>query len=286
MPKLPRGPRVTGFYVTPPTLRRYNPETRQHEEPPEESQTQLPQHVVEEADGDDLDGGPGGGMFEPWQAHFPTYEQGEIQVYPSERAAIEAVLFKNRNKIRVIEREESELVIIAPAFTAYKMTAQTLDGYDSYRCLLGTLAREKSHPSQQDARINPFFFLKVKLMLFQDGFRFWSCCGNPTCERCKVDADKVASAMETSVRTGEASADVLPAVPKLCMCAQLVLKVLFGAVGEINLDHDLEAGSMAALFVEQDSFSMLHHFLCHCRLLALKQLLEVFCDRQDAMLMP
>lgn len=162
---------------------------------------------------------------------------------------------KVRRSVRVLQVDENrEILILMPS---HDQRARTI-GIASGHSLSG---------GTQKARKNPFCFLKIRLLAFEDGAFFCSWCTNPGCERSSAVQEKFAAEVMRELHMGKQYADTFGDEPPLCQCANAVVHMLWDSVGDVaDINQD---DSMASFYMEHDPFSAIRNYttgrcVMHC----------------------
>lgn len=147
--------------------------------------------------------------------------------------------------VRVLEVQDNRLLLLmAPS---HHLASRTI-GTDTSP-LVTSAAR------QQRARMDPFCFIHIRLLAFDDGARFCCHCNNPGCPRNPATREKFAREMSCELHRGMQYSDKFANEPALCKCAEAVIAHLWGSVGHVGVNSDLDSDSMASFYMEAESLS-------------------------------
>lgn len=96
--------------------------------------------------------------------------------------------------------------------------------------------------------------------------------GYPGCERSAEVQAKFAEEIDSELHMGMIYADIFYDEPPLCQCAEAIVHLLWGSIGEVDA-LDLQANSRATFYMEQAPYSQLlqlapgHMFAVACTVL-------------------
>ena len=187
--------------------------------------------------------------FTSQEPYAPIVET--VPIFGDDAAWLKAV-WTNSGAVCVLQVNTlREVIINVPAYR----TRPRLVGCDAARV----------NERQQDARINPFSKVKLRIVHFSDKLLVCSVCDNPGCDRTRQDAVTLESVVELGWHVHRDASAVLGELSPLCPCSEAAIDILWQDGVGSPTDSMVGDLTFCAWLHKQDPYSAL---LC-TRLLAM-----------------